>query len=121
MTDSPVSDDTMRAPGAAISSMSDDDVITTARGIVTGQLMIVDLERHEWQMSLALMMEALADLPNLGAILVPLEPHQGGRWINGIAPGCTMKLRTVAEEDVERVNIEVRRMHDVLYPGRADA
>jgi hypothetical protein len=91
-------------------------VVETARGIVTNELMIVDIERHEWQISLALMMNKLAEISNLGLILVPRGPHIGLHWINNTAPGCTLSCQLVASQDIEALTNECARMYAALHP-----
>ena len=91
-------------------------LIEWARGVVTGQLLVADLNRHEWQTSLALMMEALAKIENLGIVLVPLAEHASLHWINGIAPGCTFTCQIVAHEDLIPLQARIDTMQAVLYP-----
>jgi hypothetical protein len=92
-------------------------VIECARGIVTNELMIADLSDSSWQMSLALMIEKLAEIPNLGLVLVPLLPHAHLHWINGTAPGMTMQCQLVAVEDIDALRSETERMFAALHPN----
>jgi len=94
-----------------------DYVVATARGIVTNELMIADLTDQAWQISLALMIDKLAEVPNLGLVLVPLLPHANLHWINGTAPGMTMQCQLVAKEDLDALHTECERMYAALHPN----
>jgi hypothetical protein len=100
--------------------MTQAEVTEVARGIVTGDLLIADLSMPEWQTSLALIVSALpeqeARWKRIGLILVPVRPHMNGRWINGIAPGCTFECRLVHVNDVQRVGEAMAPMWGALYP-----
>jgi hypothetical protein len=88
----------------------------TARRIATHELMIADLSNHAWQISLALMISKIAEYDNAGLILVPKGPHIGLHWINNTAPGCTLSCQLVAEQDLEALQLELDKIHAVLYP-----
>jgi hypothetical protein len=91
-------------------------IVGWARGVVTGELMVADLSRHEWQTSMALMVEALAEISNLGVVLVPKGPHLSMPWINNTSPGCVFTCTPVAMEDLPALQAEVDRMNAALYP-----
>jgi hypothetical protein len=91
-------------------------LVTIARGLVTNELMIADLSRHEWQTSLAMMLPSLAEYTNLGLILVPFAAHASMPWINNIAPGMVMQCQGVAREDIEALTAECERMYAALHP-----
>lgn len=97
------------------------EITAKARGIVTHELMVADLSQHEWEISLGLMMDGLADYSNVGVILVPVGKHIGMHWINNIAPGCTIACEVIPEESLEALQAEMERMSAVLYPESADA
>lgn len=110
-------DDTPDTPGAPVPRMTEEQIVETARRIVTGDLMIADPEDRDWQMSLWLLINTWKDRPvNLGLILVPLGPHMSGRWLNGRVPGVTMEASLVAQEDMEALDAEYRRMWTALHP-----
>jgi hypothetical protein len=92
-----------------------DYIIECARGIVTNELLIADLSNSSWQASLALMIEKLAAIPNLGLVLVPRGPHAHGYWINGTAPGMTFQCQMVAVEDMTDLRSECERMFAALH------
>lgn len=60
------------------------------------------------------MASALRDVENLGAIIVPVAPHMGGRWLNGYVPGVTVELSIIPSESVEAVDAEITRMREAL-------
>jgi hypothetical protein len=102
--------------------MTPDKLIETARRIVTGDLMVADLEDRDWQMSLCLLIGGMENRPpNLGLILVPQGPHLSGRWLNGRVPGVTMEAEFVAVEDTEALGAEYKRMWEALHPGEVSS
>ena len=93
-----------------------------ARRLVTGDLMVADLNDRDWQTSLGLILAAWAEdetkVPgNLGKILVPVGPHMGGYWLNGRVPGFTHQIICVAQEDMEELRAIYEPMINALYPG----
>lgn len=94
------------------------ELTDTARGIVTNDLLVADMSRHEWQMSLALLLSGLEerDFQRIGLILVPMGPHHHLYWINNTAPGCSFSCRFVHINDLSRLAGEVARMDAALHP-----
>lgn len=92
------------------------EITELARGIVTGQQLVADLNDPSWQHSLVLLADELAKHDNLGGILVPRAPHAGGLWLNGTAPGVTLEARPIAKESLGALNAEIARMRAALYP-----
>lgn len=86
-----------------------------ARGLARGEYLIAD-DRREWLASLLFMAEPLAACSNLGIVLVPVAPHLGGHWVNGIAPGVTVQCVPVAREDVDELVRRWSAMHAALHP-----
>jgi hypothetical protein len=95
--------------------VSDARLTELARGIVVREYVIAD-DRREWLTSLALVGGVLARHHNLGAVLVPVGPHLGGYWINGIAPGVTLQCTAVAKGDLPALQRKVDAMRAALYP-----
>lgn len=108
------------ASGEPLPRATPAEITEYARGIVTGQLMVADLSDSSWQASLMLLLGHLAEIPNVGLILVPLGPHQHGYWINGVAPGVTLSAKLVAQEDLDALQAEVSRMSKALFPDQDD-
>lgn len=104
--------------GTVIRRKTPEQITTTARRIVTDQLIIVDVEKHPgpWGTSLLFMAEHLAQVRNLGAILVPVAPHVGGYWINGTVPAITLECELVARGDLPALSREIERMQAALFP-----
>jgi hypothetical protein len=105
--------------GGPIPALTEADLTEVARGIVTGQLMMAHLYDPDWQVSLSLLLAAWGEEPvppNIGLILVPLNVHARGMWLNGRVPAVTLECRLVATESVESLMAVVRRMNEVLYP-----
>lgn len=99
----------------------DDQALTAlARGIVRGDYLIVG-GRREWLTSLAFMAEHLAGCSNLGLVLVPVDPHLGGYWVNGAVPGLTLTCTPVAKGDMRALQRKVDAMNAALYPERTEA
>lgn len=95
---------------------TNDEIVAAARGIATGQLLIADFSDPDWQIAMALMASALAEIPNLGVVLVPLDAHSGCRWLNGRVPMPVVACEVIPREDIERLQAEYDRMVAVLYP-----
>ena len=96
------------------------EITALARQIVTGDLMVVDLEDRDWQMSMMLILSAwkTESIPeNIGRIVVPLRDHASGRWLSGRVPGVTMRCFLVATEDLSFLRAEVDRMNAALWPN----
>ena len=109
-------DNTLISEDSPIPHGDHDQIVEWARGIVTGELMVADLENQAWQASLALLMTTLVQIPNVGLIVVPKGPHLSMPWINNTAPGCTVQCQMIAREDIEAVNQECERMYQALHP-----
>ena len=90
-----------------------------ARGIVRGDYLIVDDDR-DWQVSLSLIAGAL-QARNLGLILVPVQPHMRGYWLNGRVPALTLECALVAKGDVKDLQRRVDTMNAALFPEVSNA
>jgi hypothetical protein len=101
--------------GRRISEQSHDQLVRWARGIVTGDLLVPD-DGFEWSSSLMLFGDHLRQFDNLGMILVPLAPHTAGYWVNGVAPGLTMKIEVVPREQVAELIDLADKMYGALHP-----
>jgi hypothetical protein len=91
----------------------DDELRTElARKIVTHQMLVADLSRVEWQTSLALIIGGIPEesVKQVGLILVPMDKHMGGYWINGTAPGCTVAATLIHRDDVAGLDALVTKM-----------
>lgn len=86
-----------------------------ARGIVRKDYLIVDND-PSWRTSLALIAGGFGQARNLGMILVPVAPHLGGYWINGVAPGVTLECVLVAKGDMPALKRKVDAMNAALFP-----
>lgn len=89
-----------------------------ARGIARGDYLIAD-DSKDWLLSLSMMGEAISSADNLGLILVPVNPHLGGYWLNGSVPGVTITCVLVALEDVPELQTRVETMMQALFPDDA--
>lgn len=95
-------------------------LVQLARGIVRGDLMIVD-DDPLWVTPLIFMAEAIASARNLGAVLVPVGPHLGGWWVNGKVPGIVVQCTLVAKGDMPALRKLVDEMQAALYPDEDQA
>lgn len=88
-----------------------------ARGVVTDQWLIVDIEDERWQQSLTLLLQAARGVPeNIGAVLVPVAPHLRGWWTGSI-PAVTLEAQYVPGSDLEQLYAEINRMNAALWPA----
>lgn len=94
----------------------DERLTELARGIVRGEYLVADTS-PDWLHSLMMMGGAIADTRNVGLVLVPVDPHLGGYWLNGRVPGVTITCVMVAKGDVSDLQRRVDRMNAALYPG----
>ena len=95
----------------------DDELRTElARKVVTHEMLVADITRDEWQISLGLLFAGLSaeTLGDIGLVLVPMKEHMGGPWINGVAPGCTTKATLIHNDDVFDFGEVVGRMDAAL-------
>jgi hypothetical protein len=105
----------LRRRGRRIARQSHDQLVRWARGIVTGDLLVPD-GSFEWSSSLMLFADHLRQFDNLGMIVVPLAPHTAGYWVNGVAPGVTMKIEVVPREQVAELIDLADKMYGALHP-----
>lgn len=101
----------------AVDSRTHDEIVRLAREIVTGDLLIVDLEDQNWQASMMLLLSGWEIPENLGLIVVPVGPHLSGLWLYGRVPGVTVQATLIAEENLAALQAEVDRMHAALFPN----
>lgn len=99
--------------------MTETQIMETARSIVTNELLVADLSRHEWQGSLALIFSMVEDRGGtIGLVLVPMAPHRNTFWVNNVAPACTFECRCVHVNDLPRLQAAVWAMEAVLNADR---
>jgi len=106
--------------GAPLEPMSTDDIVRYARGVITQEYMLADVATdRDWQHSMMLLMSAWKKVPaNASTIfLVPVNAHQGGRWLNGRVPGVTLSAVCVPLESVEALISQCDKFYDLLHPG----
>lgn len=82
-----------------------------ARGLITGELLLADLEQEEWKISLMLIVGTMRPYENVGLIFVPMGPHHHLPWLNGIAPGFTTSIRLLPVENMA----EFARVYEEMY------
>ena len=97
--------------------MTGAELIATARGIVTGELMVADLRDRDWHTSLALLLSGVEDRGGtIGLVLVPRGPHLRGYWLNGQVPAVSFEAKCVHVNDVRALSDLVDTMNSALYP-----
>lgn len=103
-----------------IEPFTEAEIVRYARGVVTQEYMVANVEDHDWQFSLMLLLSAWDPdeiPPNLSTVfLVPLAAHMGGRWLNGRVPGVTISAVCVAMESIDALNAKIAEMWAVLNP-----
>jgi hypothetical protein len=117
MSDEPV------ALGDPLVPMSDADIIKYARGVITNEYMLADVDDQDWQMSLMLILINWKPVPaNASTLfLVPMAAHMGGRWLNGRVPGVTTSAVCVPTESVQALLTKCDEFYNVLHPEEATA
>lgn len=119
MTDEPTPDDeTPVALSAPLVPFTDDEIVRYARGVITQEYMLANANDPDWSMSLMLLLCAWKELPtNVSAcFLVPMDSHQGGRWLNGRVPGVTVSAIPVAQESVDALIAKCDEFYTLLHP-----
>ena len=98
--------------------LTSEEITEYARGIMTNQMLVADLDDPAWRSSLALLISGLdaESVRDVGMVLVPLEPHQNSSWFNGVAPGCTFSAVLVHNDSIPAIRDEYIRMAAALYP-----
>ena len=100
--------------GPPLPPLTDEEVVSVAREIVTGRSLIADTKNDDWVRALTLVLPT--EIPaNLGLIVVPVASHRG-LWLNGCVPFPAFEARLVADESVPALRTEVQRMTEALYP-----
>jgi hypothetical protein len=96
--------------------LTDDEVTTIAREIVTRVSLLAGMDDPDWQSAMSLLLSGLkGDIPpNVGAVVVPVE---GSRWLNGRVPFPVLSARFVPSESVPALQAALDAMYAVLYPG----
>jgi hypothetical protein len=105
--------------GEPLERLAEAKIIEYARGIVSNDILVVDLTDHAWESSMALLMFAIARdaiPPNVGAILVPVRPHLRGYWLNGAVPAVALECYLVPVEDLPGLRAHVDNMWTALHP-----
>lgn len=115
MADEPV------ALGDPLVLMTDDEIVKYARGVITNQYMLADVNDPDWKFSLMLMLCMWEPVPaNASCLfLVPMHPHEGGRWLNGRVPGVTISAVCVPMENVEALIAKCDEFWKLLNPEEA--
>lgn len=94
------------------------ELIRIARGVVTGDYLVPGVHGSvdEWQVSLMLFVPYIKACRNLGMVVVPMQPHMGGRWLNGSIPGITIEAEFVAKGDMKVLTRHIEAMEAALHP-----
>jgi hypothetical protein len=120
----PTDDDHLTEPllGDPLEPMSDEDITRHARDVVTNVSMLGDVRDRDWNASLMLIICGWDPMPPNASTLfvVPMAPHQGGRWLNGRVPGVTMQATCVPMESAEALVAKVAEFHRMLHPEAPD-
>ncbi len=115
----PEEDEMPVALDAPIEPLTDADIIRYARGVITNEYLLANANDRDWAHSLALMLSAWKNIPENASslFLVPLEPHNNGRWLNGRVPGVTFSAIPVAIESVDALIAKCTEFYKLLHPG----
>lgn len=122
MTDTP--DTEPAAEAEPLEPFTDAEIVSYARGVITQEYMLADVVNdRDWNASLMLLICGWDPMPaNASCLfLVPLAPHQGGRWLNGRVPALTMKATCVPMESTEPLIMKCREFHALLHPEEVPA
>jgi len=111
-------EETPTALGEPLKPMTDEEIVKFARGVITSQFMLADANDRDWAHSLMLLISCWNPVPpNASSLfLVPLDAHQGGRWLNGRVPGVTISAVCVPMESVEALIAKCDEFHALLHP-----
>lgn len=90
-----------------IELLSVEEAREVALDLVSGRVLIADLERPEWQIALALMADSISEYDNTGLILVPVADHMAMPWQGSIAPGCVVKCSVVPRESIPLIEAAI--------------
>lgn len=104
-----------------IEPFTEAEIVRYARGVVTNEYLVANVgDDQDWQHSMMLLLSAWDPdeiPPNLSTcFLVPLAPHQAGRWLNGRVPGVTISAVPVAMESLDPLNAKITEMWQALNP-----
>jgi len=104
--------------GEPLVPMTDEEIVTYARGVITQEYMLANATDRDWQASLMLLLSGWNPIPpNASTLfLVPMADHQGGRWLNGRVPGVTMRATCVPMESVPALTAKLDEFWKALYP-----
>lgn len=101
-----------------IEALTVEEARQTALDILSGKLLIADLSKPEWQMSLALMTGALSEYDNIGLILVPMAEHASMPWQGSIAPGVVLKCSVLPRESLPMVEAAITVLTESLVESK---
>jgi hypothetical protein len=101
--------------------LDDARITELARGIVTNQYLVADINELRWVQSLMLMLQIAQGVPpNVGAVLVPVAPHLRGYWTDDV-PAVTLQAQYVPQANLAHLQAEITRMNTALWPDAPDA
>jgi hypothetical protein len=98
-----------------------EEINNYARGVVTNEYMMANLNDPDWLISLTLLVNGWENPPeNVSTLfLVPFAEHANGRWLNGRVPGCTMTAVAVPVESVQPLLDQIQEFRRLLHPSVA--
>ena len=110
-------------PGTPIPTLTADEIVRYARGVVTQEYMLANVNDRDWQTSLMLLLSLWKekDIPeNCSSVfLIPMSQHMGGRWLNGRVPAVTLSATAVAVESVEPLLEKIQEFWQLMNPEEA--
>lgn len=96
-------------------ALSPERLIELSRGLVLGHMLVAE-DTAAWRTALLLIAPALAQYDDLGAVIVPVKPHTGGRWINGVVPAVVIECTPINKADAETLRATTGRMQAAMFP-----
>ena len=101
--------------------LTPEEIVKYARGIIQQEYMLADVHDRDWNTSLMLIMSGMASSggfpPNASTLfIVPMEPHQNGRWLNGRVPALTMSAHMVPMESFDALIAQLNDFYYALHP-----
>jgi hypothetical protein len=105
-------------------ALTANQVTALARGILTGEQLVVNFDETAWQASMSVLLSDPTKVPDpeqVALILVPRSIHTGGFWVNGRVPAVTIACRFIGEADAKKIGLAVGRMASALYPDNSPA
>lgn len=105
---------------STIALLSVEEAREVALDLVSGRVLIADLERPEWQIALALMADSISEYDNTGLILVPVADHASMPWQGNIAPGCVVKCSVVPQESIPLIEAAIAVLTEDLVDRKIE-